>query len=100
MSYSLDFLPAVEDEIIDASLWYENKKEGLGLDFLLSVEATLHSIRRDPLHFQTVHKNTRRAMTKRFPYGIFFILEDQTITILATISFHCHPAKWQKRLPD
>lgn len=100
MNYSLDFLPGVEDEIIDASQWYENKKEGLGLDFLLSVEAVLHSIKRNPLAFQKVFSTARRAITKRFPYGIFFVLEKETITVIAVSSFHRHPAIWKKRLPD
>lgn len=100
MSYSLDFLPNVEDEIIDASLWYENKKEGLGLDFLLSVEAALHSIQRNPLSYQTVFSNARRAITKRFPYGIFFVAEKSSITVIAVISFHRHPSNWQQRLPE
>ncbi len=67
MINTLDFLPGVEDEIIDASQWYENNKEGLGLDFLLSVEAALFEIQRRPLSFQRVFSNARRAVIKRFP---------------------------------
>lgn len=100
MIYNLDFLPGVEDEIIDASQWYENKKEGLGVDFLLSVEAALFSIKRQPLSFQKVFTTVRRAVIKRFPYGIFFVIENDTITVIAVTSFHRHPATWQKRLPE
>ena len=100
MIYNLDFLPGVEDEIIDASQWYENKKEGLGLDFLLSVEAALFSIKRQPLSFQKVFRTVRRAVIKRFPYGIFFVIEEDTITVIAVTSFHPHPAIWQKKLPE
>lgn len=100
MNYILDFLPGVEDEIIDASQWYENKKEGLGLDFLLSVEAALFSIKRQPLTFQKVFSNVRRSVIKRFPYGVFFVIEKKTITVIAVSSFHRHPAIWQKKLPE
>lgn len=100
MSYTLDFLPGVEDEIIDTSQWYENNKEGLGNDFLLSVEAALFSIKRRPLTFQKVFSNIRRAVIKRFPYGVFFVFEDETITVIAVISFYRDPNIWQKRIPE
>lgn len=100
MSYHLDFLPGVEDEIIEASQWYENKKEGLGFDFLLSVEASLFSIQRRPLSFQKVFSTVRRTLIKRFPYGIFFVLEEETITVIAVINFYRHPKTWQARLPE
>jgi len=100
MTYHLDFLPGVEDEIINASQWYENKNEGLGFDFLLSVEAALFSIQRQPLIFQKVFSNARRAILKRFPYGIFFVIEGNIITVIAVISLSRNPEMWQKRLPE
>jgi hypothetical protein len=100
MIYNLDFLPGAEDEIIDASQWYENKKEGLGLDFLLSVEAALFSVKRRPLSFQKVFSSARRAVIRRFPYGIFYVVEEDTITVIAVINFNRNPKLWQKRLPE
>jgi hypothetical protein len=34
MSYSLSFLPEVEDDAIAGFMWYEQKSKGLGEDFL------------------------------------------------------------------
>lgn len=100
MIYALDFLPEVENEIIDASQWYENKKEGLGLDFLLSVEAALFSIQRRPLSFQKIFSNVRHAVTKRFPYGIFFVLEEETITVITVFNLNRNPETWKKKLHE
>lgn len=100
MIHSLDFLPGVEGEIIEASQWYEDKKSGLGYEFLLSVEAALFSIQRQPLIFQKVFGNSRRALVKRFPYGIFFIAEKDTITVIAVLSLYRNPELWQKKLPE
>jgi len=34
MSYILEFLPEVEDDVIAGYIWYEIKSHGLGEDFL------------------------------------------------------------------
>jgi hypothetical protein len=34
MSYILEFLPEVEDDVIAGYIWYETKSHGLGEDFL------------------------------------------------------------------
>jgi len=50
---------------------------------LLALDTTFNTIQRNPNHFQVVYENVRRALTARFPYGIFFIIEDYTVYILA-----------------
>lgn len=39
MKYSLIILPKAEKDIEDAYLWYEDKRTGLGYDFILNLEA-------------------------------------------------------------
>ncbi|NTV06173.1 MAG: hypothetical protein HGA59_06670 [Chlorobiaceae bacterium] len=34
MTYSLEFLPEVEEDVITGYVWYEAKSKGLGDDFL------------------------------------------------------------------
>ena len=61
------------------------KRDGLGDEFLLALEATLNSIQRNPDHFQVIHKGLKRALTVRFPYGVFFTVEDNIIYVLAIV---------------
>ena len=39
-----EFLPEAEEEMNEAALFYEDRSEGLGLDFLEQVEQTVASI--------------------------------------------------------
>ena len=86
MNYELDFLPGVEKEIIEASQWYENRKEGLGMDFLLSVEAGLFSAQRQLLSFQKVIINVRRVVIKGFltEYFLFSIMKRSLLSQSST----------------
>jgi hypothetical protein len=52
MGFSVVFNSNVEADLTDNYDYYELQLPGLGSDFLLSVEATLNYIQREPLHFQ------------------------------------------------
>lgn len=95
--YILVVKPSAEKDAIDAANWYNEKVGGLGNEFLLALDAQMNAIQRSPNHFQKVHKNIRRALTERFPYGIFFIVEDATIYILAIQHTSRYPGIWQKQ---
>ncbi len=64
---------------------------------MLALDATFNTIQKNPDHFQVVFKNVRRALTARFPYGVFFIIEDSTIYVLAILHAIRSPKIWKDR---
>lgn len=48
MTYSLLFLPEIEEDSINGYFWYEEKGKGLGEDFLRIFYACSEKIRRNP----------------------------------------------------
>ena len=97
MKYALDFLPEVYQDVQEAYDWYEKQSIGLGEDLLLSIDDVIDSIHRKPLLNKEVYKSIRKAKTKRFPFGIFFNVGKDTITILAITHLSRHPRTWQTR---
>ena len=89
--------PEAEAEIADAFDWYEERVPGLGGEFLLCVDAVFNSILRNPLHFPRVHRTARRAITRRFPYEIFFVEDDECVVVLSVFHAKRNPAHWQQR---
>ena len=90
--------PESEKEIQDAYEWYEAQRIGLGNEFMLCLDATMHSIARNPLIYQVVHKNIRRGVLRRFPYCIFFLKEYNHIQVLAVFHAHRNPVNWKNRV--
>ncbi len=87
-----------QDDLNEASRWYEQRRQGLGDEFLRAVEETLDLISRNPLRYATLHRDVRCARLSRFPYGIFFyILREEVIVVLAVIHLSRDPALWQER---
>ncbi|MCU4176517.1 type II toxin-antitoxin system RelE/ParE family toxin [Carboxylicivirga sp. N1Y90] len=95
--YELIIKPFAEEDIKDAANWYNGKREGLGNEFLLALEATINAIQRNPNNYQVVYKGLKRALTVRFPYGIFFTVEKDTIYVLAIMHTSRSPKIWKKR---
>ncbi len=95
--YKLIITPFAEEDAKDAASWYNEKREGLGNEFLLALEAALNAIQRKPNHYQVVFKGLKRALTVRFPYGIFFTVEEDVIYVLAIVHTTRSPKVWKKR---
>jgi toxin ParE1/3/4 len=97
MKKALSIRPDAERDLAEAYGWYEARVPGLGSDFLLSIDAALSSIQRSPETYPIVYKNVRRALVRRFPYGIFYLVEEDRIVVLGILHARRDPSTWQDR---
>ena len=99
MSYGLLVKPEAEADLGEAYEWYEEQRTGLGDDLLLCVEAAIDSARRNPEMFPIIRGEVRQALTRRFPYGVFYLVEPDRIVVLAIYHSRRDPSGWQGRIP-
>ena len=97
MNLPLIITPEAEADLAEAKAWYERKREGLGEEFILCVEAGLDHIRRAPAAATEVHPGVRRVVVRRFPYGIFYRVDADQIAVLAVYHNKRDPRGWQER---
>jgi len=97
MKRSIIIRPEAEQDIREAYSWYETQMSGLGANFLLRIDAALSSIQRHPRQYPLIHRNVRRCLVRRFPYGILFLEEDKRIIVLAVFHAKRDPRSWQER---
>ncbi len=95
MNYKLILWQDAEKDLAQAYKWYNENVPGLGSDFLAVVERALESIQDNPLRFPVIYRNVRRALVKRFPFGIFFVTEEERVVVLAVMHTARDPAKWR-----
>lgn len=96
---NLIFLPEAEKELAEAIDWYESRGKGIGAEFLRSFEASLSAISRNPLQFQAVEGEVRRALLRRFPYSIMYVVAGEDLLILACFHASRNPQRWRERTP-
>lgn len=87
MTYTLGFLPQVEADVLSGRTWYEAKTSGLGEEFLRVFYACCQEVARNPLAYQRVHEEFRRCLLRRFPYAVYFRIEDDRVVVFGL--FHC-----------
>ena len=90
--------PEAESDIGDAYAWYESQQPGLGDRFLVEMSRSIADIERQPLRFQRVRAEARRALLRHFPFAVFFVAAQDHIAVLAALHMARDPAAWQERV--
>jgi plasmid stabilization system protein ParE len=97
VTFPVVWTPEANEDLLEARAWYDNIRLELGERFALAVEATVEAIAEHPLQFPVVYRNRRRAGVRRFPYGIFFELQEHRVAVIACFHGRRNPRHWQSR---
>src|ERR1700737_4653870 len=92
----LDVSSEAELEIFAAALRYERERAGLGFRFEADVNGLFARVLENPLQFPEIERRARRALVRHFPYGVFFTVDDDLVTVLAVLHLHQHPDTWKR----
>jgi len=85
-------------DIRAAARRYELQQPGLGREFVAEVDAALNRVAENPLQYQVLHREARRAIVHRFPYGVFYRIEASNIVVFCVSHLHRDPAWWKARV--
>jgi toxin ParE1/3/4 len=89
--------PAAAADVEGAYRWYENQRAGLGEEFPAVVQAGLELIAAHPLAAPVVHRDTRRLLLRRFPYGVFYRFVKDEIVVVGCLHAKRNPRVWRGR---
>jgi len=89
------FTSAALIELTQATLYYEQRENGLGTAFLDEIEATLNRILRNPAAWHQLSTRTRRCRTHRFPFGLMYQIRTDEILITSVMDLRRDPARWE-----
>jgi plasmid stabilization system protein ParE len=86
-----------QQDVADAYSWYEDRRSGLGEEFLGCVDACIQAICRMPELHAKVHEEYRRALVRRFPYTIFYEYTGGKVIVYSIFHASRDPKKWCNR---
>ena len=89
-----------EADITDAAIWYHGQQTGLGGEFLAEVEAVLAAAALNPARYPRLRRrpDVRRALTKRFPYRIFFVRRQSEIVVFRVLHGARQDREWTAKI--
>ena len=100
MNYRIFLLEEAENELDESFIWYETQKIGLGAEFISHIEKSFEFIKNNPHASQKKRKNVYRHVMKKFPFGIYYSIDQKQIQIkiIGILHFKRKPTVWRKRL--
>ena len=99
----LELHPEARAELRSAALWYDERRTGLGDEFIAEVSAALDRIGDAPESYpawpgtRAVDPLIRKVTVQRFPYLIAFEKHEQHVLILAVAHAKRRPLYWLTR---
>ena len=90
-------LEPAEEDLETAYLFYERQSRGLGAYFLDSIYSDIDSL----VFFAGIHPQVfgyHRLLAKRFPYAIYYRVNDNTVIVTAILDCRQNPVQIRKRL--
>lgn len=90
--------PEAFDDLRAACRWYEEQRSGLGVAFERAVEACLLRVQRAPESCPEIAPPFRRAIVRRYPYDVYYSLDDARVLIVSVVHHARNPAVAKSRL--
>jgi len=94
------FLKPAQSEVDEAFAWYETQSSGLGTHFLDDFDRAVRRIVAYPFANAEIEDGLRRCLLSRFPYGIIYGIDSETIIVVAVAHLHREPRYWIDRLTE
>jgi plasmid stabilization system protein ParE len=95
---SLFVEPSALSDIEEASAWYETQRPGLGIEFVLELDKSLEKIQANSAAYRIVYLRYHRLLLRRFPYAVYFLLEDGEARVQAVLHQRRSKARVASRL--
>ena len=95
----IKILDDAQNDLVEGFYFYEKQSPGLGTLFLDSVFADIDSL----LLYAGTHRvvfGSHRCIAKRFPFAIYYRVEDDVLRVRAVVDCRRNPAIIRRRLRD
>ena len=96
----LKLLTAAKTDVAGAIAYYNSEEPGLGSEFASEVRKTIERTLQFPKAWASVSKHVHRCQVNRFPYGVFYSLEQDVVVVIAILHNRREPRAWQTRLEE
>lgn len=93
MHYKLVIRALATREVTEVYDWYEEKREGLGQQFLNELDAFFSVLLRNPNTYSYYNKPVREGKIKRFPYTVVYEVVENSIVVYSVFMSRQDPEK-------
>ena len=98
--YAVKISADAENDIDEIYLWYELQQIGLGELFVEYLNKAVQHVVKYPNSYRQAYKNVHRVLTKKFPYAVYYLVNEIKLHIEALAIVHAkrNPRLIKKRI--
>jgi plasmid stabilization system protein ParE len=96
-TYKVEFLKSAKLDMQHANKWYNLQRGNLGYEFISEIEELHTRLKTNPKQFPKIRKDIRKAILKRFPYSVYYIVNSNRIRVFAVLHNSRNPITWMER---
>lgn len=94
MTLPIELAREAELDVAEAFAHYDRVQPELANDFVARIDAALLIVAEHPLARQILYRDVRRVVLRRFPYAIFYRVEDSRVVVLGVRHQASDPEHW------
>lgn len=98
MTPRIALAPEAQADIEEVHSWYAARGAGLAEEFRGALDQCLENIASFPEAHPLIHRSVRRALLRRFPYCIFYVVERERIVVHGCFHARRDPSVWHLRM--
>lgn len=95
--FTLQFSEISREDVREIGLWYRSQVSGLDERFVANLGRSALKIQKNPYSYPICFGVIRVALLNRFPYRIYYFIEDRLITVIGVIHTKRTPKLIRKR---
>jgi plasmid stabilization system protein ParE len=80
-----------ERDLEDAEDWYNGQQPGLGTEFRDTITDLFGRLAENPRIYPRVYGDVHRAVLRRFPYLVYFLIDDSEVIVLTVLDSRRDP---------
>ena len=82
----------------DGFQWYEERRAGLGFEFLGEIKTVLEKITQNPLRHAEIYRSARRSLVRKFPFAVIYIFDSIKVEVIVVAHVKRDPEFWHCRV--
>ena len=95
----IEILDTAKRDLIDGFHFYEEQEAGLGTYFLTNLYTDIESLKVYRGIHSKPYKDYHRLLAKRFPFAVFYKVEENSVRIYAVLDCRRNPSWIREKLP-
>lgn len=91
MNFQIVYKPLAQIEAAEAYAWYAQAEINMGAAFIAELERVDGFLSENPFLYPCVEDEIRRVNLSRFPYSLFYVIDEKVVNVLSCFHQHRDP---------